>query len=203
MKKQSHFVYIATAISMLVPATGRFATGIIACLSVIFISFFGTIISQIITNLVPKNTSILYQFFVVVLLGTIFNELLKIFSPVLSIYMYVTVYLTAFSSMIIGFFFNTDSEMDFQQRLSHTMKNTFTFCLFALIFFFLRDYIGYQTITFPVQSGFLEYKLPTLNLFTHSFFWGSIPFAIFLLGLTLSLITFISRRFDIVRRKLY
>ena len=202
MKKKSHIVYMAAAISILLPATGRFAIGIIICVAMLFITFFGTIFNRIIRNLVSKDSAIFYQFVISILLCTIFNQLLTLFSPVLSIYMGFTIYLIAFSSMIIGFF-ASDNQKDFSDVLSHNIINTLKFCLLTLFFFFLRDYIGYSTFTLPSPFGFIEYKLPSFHQYYKSFFWGSIPCAIVLLALSLTLITFINRRFDIVRRKLY
>lgn len=202
MKKKSHIVYMAAAISILLPATGRFAIGIIICVALLFITFFGTIFNRIIRNLVSKDSAIFYQFVISILLCTIFNQLLTLFSPVLSIYMGFTIYLVAFSSMIIGFF-ASDNQKDFSDVLSHNIINTLKFCLLTLFFFFLRDYIGYSTFTLPSPFGFIEYKLPSFHQYYKSFFWGSIPCAIVLLALSLTLITFINRRFDIVRRKLY
>ncbi|MBO5100738.1 MAG: hypothetical protein J6K22_11560 [Spirochaetaceae bacterium] len=202
MKKKSHIVYMAAAISILLPATGRFAIGIIICVAMLFITFFGTIFNRIIRNLVSKDSAIFYQFVISILLCTIFNQLLTLFSPVLSIYMGFTIYLVAFSSMIIGFF-ASDNQKDFSDVLSHNIINTLKFCLLTLFFFFLRDYIGYSTFTLPSPFGFIEYKLPSFHQYYKSFFWGSIPCAIVLLALSLTLITFINRRFDIVRRKLY
>lgn len=202
MKKKSHIVYMAAAISILLPATGRFAIGIIICVAMLFITFFGTIFNRITRNLVSKDSAIFYQFVISILLCTIFNQLLTLFSPVLSIYMGFTIYLVAFSSMIIGFF-ASDNQKDFSDVLSHNIINTLKFCLLTLFFFFLRDYIGYSTFTLPSPFGFIEYKLPSFHQYYKSFFWGSIPCAIVLLALSLTLITFINRRFDIVRRKLY
>lgn len=202
MKKKSHIVYMAAAISILLPATGRFAIGIIICVAMLFITFFGTIFNRIIRNLVSKDSAIFYQFAISILLCTIFNQLLTLFSPVLSIYMGFTIYLVAFSSMIIGFF-ASDNQKDFSDVLSHNIINTLKFCLLTLFFFFLRDYIGYSTFTLPSPFGLIEYKLPSFHQYYKSFFWGSIPCAIVLLALSLTLITFINRRFDIVRRKLY
>lgn len=202
MKKKSHLVYIAAAISILLPATGRFAIGIVICIAMLFITFFGTIFNRIIRNLVSKDSAAFYQFVISILLCTIFNQLLALYSPVISIYMNFTVYLAAFSSMIIGFF-AAEEEKDFSDVLSHNMLNTLKFCLLTLFFFLIRDYIGYSTFTLPGQFGFIEYKMPSIHQYYKSFFWGSIPCAIVLLALGLALITFISRRFDIVRRKLY
>ena len=117
MKKKSHLVYIAAAISILLPATGRFAIGIIICISMLFITFFGTIFNRIIRNLVSKDSAVFYQFVISILLCTIFNQLLALYSPVISIYMNFTVYLAAFSSMIIGFF-TSDEEKDFSDVLN-------------------------------------------------------------------------------------
>ena len=114
-----------------------------------------------------------------------------------------TVYLAAFSSMIIGFFASEEDDKDFSDTLSHNIMNTLKFCLLTLFFFLIRDYIGYSTFTLPGQFGFIEYKMPSIHQYYKSFFWGSIPCAIVLLALGLALITFINRRFDIVRRKLY
>ena len=203
MKKKSHLVYIAAAISILLPATGRFAIGIVICIAMLFITFFGTIFNRIIRNLVSKDSAVFYQFVISILLCTIFNQLLALYSPVISIYMNFTVYLAAFSSMIVGFFASEEDDKDFSDTLSHNIMNTLKFCLLTLFFFLIRDYIGYSTFTLPGQFGFIEYKMPSIHQYYKSFFWGSIPCAIVLLALGLALITFISRRFDIVRRKLY
>ena len=77
MKKKSHLVYIAAAISILLPATGRFAIGMVICIAMLFITFFGTIFNRIVRNLVSKDSAVFYQFVISILLCTIFNQLLE------------------------------------------------------------------------------------------------------------------------------
>ena len=122
MKKKSHLVYIAAAISILLPATGRFAVGIIICLAMLFITFFGTLFNRIIRNFVSKDSAVFYQF-VISINTSLLNPIVPLYSPVLYIYMGFTIYLAAFSSMIIGFF-TSDIQKDFSDVLSHNMTNT-------------------------------------------------------------------------------
>ncbi len=201
MKKSPVFVFIAGTLSFLVPTAGRFAYGIILVIGLFFITFF-TSLCKALCHLLSLDEYIVPLSLVFLSIFTVlYKQILTMYSPIIAFTLDFSLYLTSFSSLMLGFIYSeTKDTLSF---LGKNMKHAFFFSLFALFFYLLRDYFGYGTITLPAREGLLSYSLPSFHFFEHSFFWSSIPFALLFLALLLALFTLINRKFDIIRRKYY
>lgn len=201
MKKSPVFVFIAGALSLLVPTTGRFAYGIILVIGLLFITLFTSLCKSLCHSasldefIVPVSLVFLSVFTV------LYKQLVTIYSPIIAFTLDFSIYLASLSSLMLGFIFSeTEDTMSF---LGKNLKHALLFSLFALFFYLLRDYFGYGTITLPARDGLRIYNLPYVHFLDHSFFWSSIPFALLFLALLLALFTLVNRKFDIIRRKYY
>lgn len=202
MKKSPVFVFIAGALSLLVPTTGRFAYGIILVLALCFITFF-TSLGRVLCHKLMLDEFITPVSLICLSMCTVFfKQILILYSPIIAFTLDFSLYLAALSSLILGFIFS-DYSQGTLQYLSTNMKHAFLFSLFALVFYFFRDYLGYGTLTLPVKEGIKAFTLPSFHFFEPSFFWSSIPFALLFLSLLLAVFTLVNRKFDIIKRKYY
>ncbi|MGP1586887.1 MAG: hypothetical protein ACTTHG_00940 [Treponemataceae bacterium] len=195
MNKYSNLVYIAAATTFLIPATGRFAVGLILCIGIIFLTILGTLMNELIKKFLFADSASIYMFIMQILLCMFFKQLIILFSPVMGIYINYTIYLTAFSSMMISYL-NDSEHSKLSLILKKNIVNCLKFCSFSLFFFFLRDYIGYKTFSLPGRSALIEFALPALNIDNQTFFGGSIPFAVLMLSIFLSIYTFATKKFN-------
>ncbi|HOS29752.1 MAG TPA: Rnf-Nqr domain containing protein [Treponemataceae bacterium] len=202
MKKSPVFVFIAGALSLLVPTTGRFAYGIVLVLALLFITFFTSLCRSLCHKLALDEFIVPVCLIFLSVCTVLFKQILMLFSPILAFTLDFSLYLASLSSLILGFVFS-DYSNGTLAFLGSNMKHAFLFSLFALFFYFFRDYFGYGTFTLPAREGIIAYNLPSFHFFEHSFFWSSIPFALLFLSLLLAIFTLVNRKFDIIRRKYY
>ncbi len=202
MKKSPVFVFIAGALSLLVPTTGRFAYGLILASGLVFITFFASLFKIVCHSLSLDEFSPPVSLAVLSILTVLFKQLVTMYSPIIAFTLDFSFYLISLSSLLLGFIFSEYSQ-GAASYVSKNMKNAALFSLFALFFYFMRDYFGYGSITIPLRSGLAVYTLPSFQFLIHSFFWSSIPFALLFLAFLLALFTLVNRKFDIIRRKYY
>lgn len=201
MKNKTVFFYIAAALSIIIPSPGRLGFGIILVLEMFFLVFFGTLLNSLIKHLRIEEFTNLLMFVTLFTLVIIFQQLLSLYSPIFTLTLGFSVYLTALSSMIAGFFASPkvlESSLSF--RLSKNMKSTTLFSIVALLFYTVRDIFSFGTITLPGRLGLIEFKIIESLPFNDSFFWNSIPFALIMLAIFTAAATLINRKLEIIRR---
>lgn len=197
------FAYIAAALSMFVPAPGRLAYGLVLILEIIFLTFFGVLLQSITKKLSAEDFSKPLSFVFLFFLVLIFQQILNILCPFITITLGFNIYLVALSAVPVVFF---TSNYIFSQKLSfrlkYTMKHCMIFSFLGFLFFLFRDIFAFGTITLPGRHKLLEIILIPALYEYNSFFFNSIPFALILLSILLAFVSLILRKFEIVRRSL-
>ncbi|MBQ0162484.1 MAG: hypothetical protein KBS84_04895, partial [Treponema sp.] len=84
--------------------------------------------------------------------------------------------------------------------LAENLKVTMFFSILALIFYLLRDIVGYGTITIPSAKGISEYVLIGPNVFECGTLFASIPGSLVLVSVAILVFIFIQNKFNIVER---
>lgn len=190
MNKKDITLFITASISVLIPTNGRFGYGFILILAVLFFCVLNMLIREGLNklNIIPYTD--LFSFICLIMLVVFFKLILMLVLPLQSFVLSFSLYLAALSSIVLRLAFIQESSSliyDFKQNIIKILL----FCLFGLVFYFLRDYLGYGTLTFPSKTGLIIKELPTIHLFDTSFFWGSIPVGLFLLAIIVSLFYYI------------
>jgi hypothetical protein len=74
------------------------------------------------------------------------------------------------------------------------MRRSLIVSISVLVFFLFREIIGYGSISFPAPSGMIELVFPFSGIFASSILWTTIPGAVILSAIALSLAIFVYRK---------
>lgn len=152
MKRRSIYVFVSTALAMLVPSPGRFVYGLVLVAQLNFVMLFGILMNSLSNKLKLENETS------VILLGStifstiLFRQLIILINPEIVLTLGFIIYLMPISFFFLGYLFNeTDSNLS--KRLKFTFSHLITFSIYALLYFLIRDIFGYGTITY-LSKGF-------------------------------------------------
>ena len=199
--KLKTYLYNFASIIVLVPCAGRISVAIILYLGIIFVSVFGTLLDFVFKKFASNYSKSIWQLVVLVLLSAIYQQIVMLYSPLMEIYTGFSIYLIAISAFILNSI-NSESQDSLVSSLKSNSIRVLLFCVFTLVLFVIRDYVGYGTLTVPFCTSLVELELPRPAMMSTTFFWGSIPFTIILLALMLALVNFIIRIWTISKRRI-
>lgn len=199
MNKFTYYIFTAISFAFLIAAPGRLAFGIIICLELFFLIFFGFLFS-----FVTKKVNLHDMNPVITAIGLVFStilykQLVMCFFPLIALQMSFVFYLPAATSYIVGIVFknvNTSTKLSLIQNI----KIVSIFSVFAIIFYLIRDIFGYGTLTFPSSSGLVEKTLFDINSFSWGIFFASIPGALVLVSVSILIFVFVQNKFKIIER---
>ncbi len=155
MRKINLYTYITAALALLVPVPGRFAYGIVLVLLLNILLASGTLFRKLVAVLkLQQLQSVLVGVFLVAV-TVLYKELLNFVTPGIALNLGYVIYMPAVSSFLIGFLYEPSNGAVLQE-LKQNMVPNLMFSGYALVFFLLRDIIGYGTITFAVFPGVKE-----------------------------------------------
>ena len=161
MNRNTIFMYIAVSLVMLVPVPGRLYYGVPVVIVLNLLMVLTTLFSKLMDHF--KFFSLKPVCVLLVLVGlTIFSrQLLILYSPVTALTMGFICYMPTIAVLMLGRFFDNRG-MHLKTALKGNMRESGLFSIYALVFFLLRDVVGYGTISFPVPSGIFKFELPTI-----------------------------------------
>lgn len=198
MKKNELYVYTALSLATLLPVPGRFAYGFIIVIMLYLLSVLGI--------LFRKASSIFFEYglhsvlIAVMIISTsvLLRQILIIISPFTAFVLGITFYFPSVSAFILGNLYRK-SGLSLTDSLKLALSKCNAFAVFALLFFFLRDFFGYGTVTLPGFSGLTcLFELKGGSLAFIGTFFSSLPGGIFLLAVMISLIAGALKNIEIV-----
>lgn len=194
MKKNLYFVFIAASFALLIAVPGRLAYGLplIVELNILMAA------TRAFYSFVKKFdmggvTDILAVSFIVFLTAA-FKQLLILFSPVIALTLSFCIYIPALSVFLLASVFQA------QGGEKNGFESTFWFSVFALVFFLLRDILGYGTLSLPVPNGIKESYL--FNSYDTAFlsFFATIPGALLVLLLCMSFLLTVQLKMNTIEK---
>lgn len=199
MNRNTIFMYIAVSLVMLVPVPGRLYYGVPVVIVLNLLMVLTTLFSKLMDHF--KFFSLKPVCVLLMLVGlTIFSrQLLILYSPVTALTMGFICYMPTIAVLMLGRFFDNRG-MHLKTALTGNMRESGLFSIYALVFFLLRDVVGYGTISFPVPSGIFKFELPTIAYFSPFTFWASIPGALVISGGLLAVLSFVRKYCGILDR---
>lgn len=199
MIKNYYYIYIAAALSIIIPFPPRFAYGIVAVLllNILIYGGFGIKFFAESFHLDSMITSLLL--ITIVALTGIYKQLLILYAPSIAFTSGLALYLTAFSSYVYGNVLDTVG-LSPKEHLIRTAKRTSLFSALLLIFFLLRDIISFGSITFPAPRGIKVITIFKTGEVYPLHFLATIPGTLIVLGLIFALFSYINRKLVILRR---
>lgn len=198
LTKKSIYVFITASLSMLVPSPGRFAFGIVLVLLLNILMLSGTVVRYCVWRLKIGRLSDMFLIGFLIFVTMMYHRLLVFISPAMALQMGFVIYLPTVSSYFIGYIFGTKMQnlvYDIKYNISHALF----FSIFALLFFLMRDILGFGTFTYISLSGFHEIVLFHNNISAFSFL-ASIPGALICIAANLVLYIFVMDKIHIQER---
>ena len=155
----------------------------------------GTTFRFFVNKINSGNTEKILTLALLIFITIIFKRLLVLFSPVLGIMLSFSIYFVPVSSLCLEHLYSKD-DYSSSKVFGQNMKKSGLFSLYLFLFFLFREIIAFGSISIPVVKGIKLLKF--LPWSTN--FWATIPGTFIILGVILSLILVIDKRFDVVRK---
>ena len=200
MKKRSIYVLIATILTVLVPAPGRFVYGAALVIELNFIILVGSLINSLIKKIKLNELLTLIILLMLIASTILYRQIMILICPEVMLALGSIIYLMPVSVFCFGYIF-TNMDQPLAQRLKTNMLHVLTFSGYALLFFLLRDLAGYGTFTFFGKAHQIYEKVlispDNLGFFS---LIASIPGALILSSVLLFIHIFIRNQFDIMSK---
>lgn len=198
MKNKLTYYYIASSLAILVPVPGRLAYGIYVLvlfnLQMLAVSFVFHAVEHL--NLQVLRNSIIA--FALIAITVFYKQLLTIFCPAAALTLGFCLYLPALTSAVIEFFF-TEYQKGVKTHVFATMKKSLLMSVFCLLYFLLRDVVGFGTVTFPAWKKIAVFHLPfNPENVSASVFAATIPGSLVLISVLLSVFIFFTRKMKFI-----
>lgn len=152
MKRRSIYVFVSTALAMLVPSPGRFVYGLALVLQLNLVMLIGILINSLTKTLKLEEESSVILLGSTVFTTILFRQIMVLINPEVVLTLGFVIYLMPISFFFLGYLFS-DVEDPLGKRLKFTFSHILTFSVYALLYFLIRDIFGYGTITY-FGSGF-------------------------------------------------
>lgn len=147
MRKRSIYVFVSTALAMLIPSPGRFVYGLVLVLELNFLMLFGLLANSLIKKMkLEEETSVILL--ATTIFSTIFfRQLLILINAELALTLGFNLFLLPCSFFFLGYLLHQTKD-PLSQRISFTFSHILTFSVYALLYFLIRDILGYGTFTY-------------------------------------------------------
>ena len=199
MKKNNIFLYAPIYLALVIPTPGRFVFGFTIFLEMIFLTLVGTLITSLIKKLKFEKLETTLILVTVISATILFRQTLIIVCPEVALTLGFILFLPPISLFIIGILFK-DTEESLKNRLVNNMSIIGIFSLFGLVFFLLRDILGFGTFTFfGANHQIFEKVLISSSKWTVFSFIASLPGALILAGVLLFIAIIIRKKLNIVK----
>ena len=147
MKQKSIFTYLAAYLVLLIPTPGRFVYGMTLMLELVVLMFLGTLISIAIDKLKLKDLKTVIILFSMLVIAVIYRQIFIMLQPEIVLTLGFTLYLVPISTFLISFLFKPHNFENKELIVKSTWRSV-KFALCGLIFFLIRDILGFVTFTF-------------------------------------------------------
>ena len=191
------YFFLAAALSIFVPAPGRFSCGL--ALLVLFnlqiavmVLFF-----HLSSALGMENFRNVLMTLSLVFVTILYKQLLALFCPVMALTLGFCMYLPALSTVAIQFFFG-EGGVGLRSHLSGSLGRSAMFSAYLLLFFLIREVVGYSTVSLPAPGSPMVFPLP-FGSGSVGLFLATIPGALALVAAVFAILVFVWRKFEIVR----
>lgn len=185
------YFYLACCLSMLVFLPGRFAFGIIILIEFNFLMFAGVSSCYIIKRAGLDSLKVVLYPVLMIFLTILYKQILILICPVAALSIGFCMYLPSLSAAVFEIFFK-ESFNDYKTDIKEAMSKSAWFSLVALIFFAVRDILGYGTFSLPTFHGIYYIHLPFdysrvsagafLATIPGSFAFVSLAIAVYIIG---------------------
>ncbi|MBQ0052580.1 MAG: hypothetical protein KBT11_11055 [Treponema sp.] len=193
------YYYIASSLAMLVPVPGRFAYGIFV---IVLFNIQMVLISMLVHGIEKLNLSVLKNAIIsltLIAITILYKQILTLICPIAALTLGFCIYLPALTSAVIEFFFS-DYEKGMKKHLAVTLKKSSKLSACVLVYYLLRDLIGYGTLTLPSWKTLFVLHLPYNPESTQaSMFMATIPGSLVFIAILLTFYIIYRKKMEIYR----
>ena len=187
---------LAISFALLIASPGRFAFGLIICAELFFLAICGLIVSALLEKLNLNQFKSILTIITLIFSTILYKQIIMWLFPLIALQLSFVFYLPAISSYMIGMIYKNDSKIKFSENI----KIISFFSIFALVFYLIRDILGFGSFTFPTLNGIFELILFNSKTLSWSVFFASMPGALFLVSVSILIFVCIQKRFNIIER---
>ena len=191
MHKRFVSIYFSASLACMIPFPGRFAYGLILAVELFVLVFGATLFRAAIEKLEFVHSGNLFFMVFVIFLTMLFRQILAALLPVAALSAGFALYVPAISAFTAGFFSENESG---ESILKRNVLYTAIFCAFVLVFFLLRDLVGFGTITYITARGIAEKVLFDSERVAFASFFATIPGVLLSLALIAVVRAFIASK---------
>ena len=193
MHKRFVSIYFSASLACMIPFPGRFAYGLILAVELFVLVFGATLFRAAIEKLEFVHSGNLFFMVFVIFLTMLFRQILAALLPVAALSAGFALYVPAISAFTAGFFSESEKESG-KSILKRNVFYTAIFCAFVLVFFLLRDLVGFGTITYITAHGIAEKVLFDSERVAFASFFATIPGVLLSLALIAVVRAFIASK---------
>ena len=199
MKKNNIFLYAPIYLALVIPTPGRFVYGFTIFLEMAFLALVGTLITSLIKKLKFEQLQTTLILITVISATILFRQTLILICPEVALTLGYVMFLPPISLFLLGVLFK-DTEEPLKNRLANNMSVIGIFSIFGLLFFLIRDILGFGTFTFFGRNHqIFEKVLITSDKWAVFSFIASLPGALTLAGILLFVAIIIRKKISIVK----
>ncbi len=197
--KNKTYFYIAANLAMFVPVPGRMAYGIILIILFNIQMFFVTLLLHALRHMNLSNLRNTLVSIEIIAFTILYKQLLIIFCPIIALTLGFAIYLPTLSSIAFEFFFLKEFGR-LKIHFVEIVKMCGIITLNTIVYFLLRDLIGFGTFTLPAWKRMIVLKLPySLETTSAGVFFATVPGSLFLVSILLIFIAYIRNKFTILK----
>lgn len=201
MKKKSLFAFIVAMQALLIPVPGRFVFGLTLILELNLVMVLGTLSCFLMKLLKLENLKSTLLLFINISISILFKQILGIFQAEVVLTLGFLIYIPAVSLFIIGYMYES-TELSLKEALISNQLHAASFSIFAIIYFLVKDLIGFGTFTFYGSNHQIYEKViinkDSIGLST---FIASIPGSFLLSAIIIYILLFIRNKFTIISQQ--
>lgn len=198
-KQKNIYITIVAFLAILIPTPGRFVYGFTVIFEMALLMVLGTLLDELIKKLKLTHLKTVLLMMIILFISVFYRQIIVILHPEVALVLGFVLYLPPISLFLMGFLYR-NNDLPLKNRLLKNSILILTVIIFGLIFFLIRDILGYGTFTFFGNSHQIYEKViltsDKLGIFS---FLASIPGSLMLLGLFLYLHIFVSQKINIIK----
>lgn len=197
-QRSSIYFHIAAMLSILVPVPGLFAYGVLVLVLFNIQMASVTLFYHLVNRMRIENFRNILVAFEIIFVTVLYKQLLIVICPVAALSLGFSLYLPALSAVAISFFFDrNDSRLG--EHLAASMSRSVLVTAYSLVYFLIREIVGYATFSVPGNGGIIVFHLPFFGKPTGAgVFLATVPGALALVAVSLLLVIFVRQKLGIV-----
>lgn len=195
MKKNLYFIFIAASFALLTASPGRLAYGLPLIIELNILMAAAGAFHSFVRKIDMGSLSDILTVSFIVFLTILYKQILILYSPVIALTLSFCIYIPALSVFLLASVFQGQTN-----DASNNYEPTLWFSAFALLFFLLRDILGYGTISIPVPNGIKESYL--FNSYDTAFlsFFATVPGSLLILLLCMSFLLTVQLKMNAIEK---